>query len=125
MNEILDKEDTQIIQNQSDLQSVIDVFTQLCLRALDLKQNDTEYQEVEYRCYSNKSIIVLKYPKLYLNIQKDDPRIILKAFYAINDENHQKKYLFENFKIKDMISFLALEERKRFIIIIKRFNRHF
>jgi hypothetical protein len=125
LNEILDKEDTQIIQNQSDLQSVIDVFSQLCLRAFMLKQNDIEYQEVEYRCYSNKSIIVLKYPKLYLNIQKDDPRIILKAFYAINDENHQKKYLFENFKIQDMISFLALEERKRFIIIIKRFNRHF
>ena len=73
---------------------------------------------MEYRCYSNKTIIVLRYPKLYLNIQKDDPRVILKAFYTINDEN-QKKYFFENFKILGMISFLALEERKRLIIISK------
>jgi hypothetical protein len=36
----------------------------------------------------------------------------------INDEN-QKKYLFEDFKIKDMISFLALEERKKLTVISK------
>ncbi len=77
MNEIFDKEDTQIIQNQMYLQSIIDFFRIICLKEFKLEENDIEYQDVEYRYYSNKSIIVFKYPKLYLNIQKDDPRNLL------------------------------------------------
>ena len=76
--------------------------------------------KVKYRSSVTKpSIIVLQYPKAYLDMKKTGIKIILEnVFRQTNPKKDHKKLgdsLFFKFKIKDMISFL--ENKKDCLII--------
>jgi hypothetical protein len=148
LKELLIKSDAEIIQNTKNLQDIINAFTILCItylysenlpdkiaKSLKLSEyepakkrqkrneNQIEYKEVKYRSSLTKQIIVLKYPKVYLDMRKDGIKKILQEVFC---ESHHKrnhaeckleKSLFKKFEIKNMISFL--EEKKECLIISK------
>jgi hypothetical protein len=132
LKELLEKSDSDIIQNSKNLQDIIDTFTSLCktdpasnhlnANAEPVKkcqvrnEHQIEYVEVKYISSLTKEIIVLKYPKLYLDMRKDGIKNIFQTFsresYLKRNNTKCKlgKSLFKEFEIAKMISFL--EEKK-------------
>jgi hypothetical protein len=139
LKELLEKSDSDINQNCKNLQDIIDTFTSLCKtdpasnhlnanaepdkKCQVRNEHQIEYVEVKYISSLTKQIIVLKYPKLYLDMRKDGIKNIFQTVFREsylkrnNTEYKLGKSLFKEFEIAKMISFL--EEKKECLIISK------
>ncbi len=91
LNEILEKPDIEMMQNQESLQSIIDTFSSLCKNEfVDVSvekcpsqlSKSIEFKSVKYESALTKEAIVLKYPKIYLEISKDKIKTVLSNFFS-------------------------------------------